>query len=188
MKREIISRNIKLFGGYFFILLSPLELINLILILTTNFKINDSSILLINLILKTDYGFLFSFVVWLMLIMLIIFFLIIGYYLIAFSKNELDTIMYSKQIFLIGAVFIVLTFIKMEMVYIIESGWILLDGEIINFERALQDFNYMPIFSYYMWRFLTVSDCYRITVAMVMVGFGLYWFSLQEKEITSQNP
>jgi len=187
MKREIISRNIKLFGGYFIILLSPLELINLILILTSNFEINDSSILLINLILKTEYGFLFSFLVWFMLVMLITFFLVIGYYLIIFSRNKLDSINYSKQIFLIGAILIILTFIKMEMVYLIESGSILLDGEMVNFEKAFQDFNYMPIYSYYMWRFLTMSDCYRLTVGMVMGGFGLYWLSLLEKEIDSQN-
>ncbi|MBD3211438.1 MAG: hypothetical protein GF311_02435 [Candidatus Lokiarchaeota archaeon] len=51
----------------------------------------------------------------------------------------------------------------------------------IGFERALLDFNYTPIYTYYMWRILPICDCYRIMVGIVMGGIGLYWLSIQEK-------
>lgn len=182
MKREIVSTNIKIFGGIFFIMLSSLELINLGFILFSNFKLNDSSTFLINLILNLEYGLLFSFITWFFLLALIIFFLIIGFYLMKFSQNQLSSIDYSRFIFLIGVIIIILTFSKMEMVYYIETGNLSCNGRMVNFEKALTDFHYMPIYSYYMWRFLTLSDCFRLTFGMVMGGFGLYWLLIQEKK------
>ncbi|TFF84919.1 MAG: hypothetical protein EU518_02000 [Promethearchaeota archaeon] len=181
MKREIISNNIKIFGGFLFIIISVLELINLSFILFTPFEINGSSTAFAFLILQLDYGFLFSFILWFTLFMIIFFFLINGFYFLKISKNELESFEYSKHLFLMGLILLILTFFKMCIIYFIEIGEIMIGGEMIQLESALQDFNYMPIYSFYMWRLLTVSDCYRLIFGLVMGGFGLYWHLIEEK-------
>ncbi|TXT63085.1 MAG: conserved membrane protein of unknown function [Promethearchaeota archaeon] len=186
IKREIVSENIRIFGGVFFIAIVPLELINFIFVLFSDFKINGSTTKIINILLYYEYGPAFSLMIWFFLLVLIMFFWILGFYFLKFAKNPLDSKNYSKHLFLIGAILITLTFIKLYMLYLIERGILILDNTQIGFEQALLDFNFTPIYTYYMWRILPICDCYRIMVGIVMGAIGLYWLSVQEKEEKSK--
>ena len=176
MDREIIAKKIKIFGGLFFIILSIIEFTNLILLLSTPINLNGTSDLLI-LTIFNFYSVEYSTsITWLFVFIIGICFIILGLYIIKFSTKKLIDYTFSKHMFFIGILILIISIIKMNLLYLIQISEFKDNGGSIAFVDLIQDLNYMPAYSFYLWNFFIIPCCYEIIFSIVMSAAGLNWF------------
>jgi len=183
MKRESVSYYIKIFGGFFLIVLSIIEMITLTLLLMMEININGMSMRLFTFVFNLND--LTLFVLWLSFMIIIFCFLIFGFLSIILSSNkELDDYNYSKNMFIMGVIILISAFIQWEYIYLIGSRLIkgyLIDGFIIiplnNIRTILQYFD----FSFYLWLIFSFTVSFKVILGLTAGGFGLHWVAEKEK-------
>ncbi len=185
MKRESVSKYIKIFGGIFLIVLSIIEMISLTLLSFMEVNINGMSMKFFTFVFNLNN--LTLFVLWLSFMIIIICFLIFGFLSIILSSNkELDDYNYSKHMFIMGIIILVSAFIQWEYIYLIETYLVkgyLIDGFIIipfnNIRTIIQYFD----FSFYLWLVFSFTLSSKVILGLTAGGFGLHWVAEREKAL-----
>ncbi|MBD3195233.1 MAG: hypothetical protein GF317_09270 [Candidatus Lokiarchaeota archaeon] len=182
-KNRIIS-NIRIFGVYFFIVLSILEIINMSLIFTTNIELDSISMPFIFVILNFEYFSLFGLIAWIFLICIISTFVILAFFLYKTINNQkLEDYLFSKYLFILGVIILMMGLIKLEVVFFINESLINYDSTQITIGAAFKDFNFMPIYIAYMWNSFTMFSCYYILLGLVIPGVNMNWMLKIQREI-----
>jgi hypothetical protein len=186
MKRENVSYYIKIFGGFFLIVLSIIEIISLTLLLMMNVNINAMSMNLFTVVFNLND--LTLFVLWLSFMIILFCFLIFGFLSIILSSNkELDDYNYAKHMFIMGVIILISAFIQWEYIYLIGSH--LVNGYLIdvffiiplnNIKTIFQYFDY----SFYLWLIFSFTVSSKVILGLIAGGFGLHW--VREKEKTME--
>ncbi|TFG00583.1 MAG: hypothetical protein EU541_01865 [Promethearchaeota archaeon] len=167
MEREIVSKYVKIFGAVGMLVVSLMDIIAFIVLTLIPVEVYGGSEALYIVQMFNIYDLL-ALVLWLCLIVSLCTYLITGIILITFSNNnEVNDYTYSKHLFLIGVVLLLIGFLNSEFIYLIY-----VNTNIVTY-----------VIPYFILIFFITTNCYVLIVAIVMGGVGLYWVLDKEGEL-----
>jgi hypothetical protein len=159
MKRDIVSKYVKIFGALGILVVSVMDIISFIILTLTPVSANGGGEVFY--ILRMFYSQdLIVPILWISFIGSVCTYIIIGLLLISFSNNtKVNDYTYSKHMFLFGVVLLLVGFIHSNFIYLIFTN-----TSIMNF--------LVP--SFILIFFISIN-CYVLVLSMVIGGVGLYW-------------
>lgn len=172
-------KKICIIVAFIFVIMSILELLFSIILAFSTINLGGSPILISSLLLEFNYMPLEGLFLWVFLNVIIVFFLISGLILLRYvKKKEADDITMAKSLVIFGMMFLIVTFIKLEYIF-------LLNGTEVNGNYTFQEILYNPeITASYipvLWIFYTAISCGYLIMGLVVPAISLYWVLQLEK-------
>ena len=187
MDEQSIKKVLRTFGTVF-ILLSIIELINLVLLWNSTFNLDGRKILFQELILTSNIVPSYAKFIFLFLICSICFFLILG---ILHWKITAEIDLYDKskprQVLFLGVVVLAFSFIKMGYITYLSSMRLdLKRGR--TFLSAVYNSNIVPFYVTVIWVFFISVVCCYLMIGLCEGGGGLKWsMFLRDNETGDEN-
>lgn len=187
MNEQSIKKVLRTFGAVF-ILLSIIELINVVLLWNSIFNLDGRKILFQELILTSNIFPSYAKFLFLFLICSICFFLIVGILHLKLTAN-LDLYDKSKprQVLFLGVIVLAFSFIKLG--YILYFGSMKLNlKQPRTFLSAVYNSNIVPFYVTVIWVFFISVVCCYLMIGLYEGGGGLKWsMFLRENETENEN-
>ncbi len=187
MDEKSIKRVLRTFGAAF-ILLSIIELINVVLLWNSIFNLDGRKVLFQELILTSNIFPSYAKFLFFFLICSICFFLIIG---ILHWKLTADIDLYDKskprQVLFLGVIVLAFSFIKLG--YILYFGSMKLNlKQPRTFLSAVYNSNIVPFYVTVIWVFFISVVCCFLMIGLCEGGGGLKWsMFLRDNETEEEN-
>ena len=171
-KQNIIKKN-KIFGGYSFLILSITEIIFFTSLLATPFDINGDTKVLFLFLFDLNIVELSTTILWIFILTIDICFFILGLYIIRFYSEKKEERELLKHIFFIGILILLITIIKIIILYQIQIS--IFNDTIIKivFIELIQDMLYAPAYTFILWIIFIIPSCYEIIYSLAISGVGL---------------
>ena len=170
--------------GFIFMSLSIIEIEFVIFLNFAEFYINGSSMLLSEFIYGSSYFPLTGTVLWLIFIISIAIFLIVGFFIFKTArKNMIESKSLAKLMVVLGMVILIGALLKMN--YLVLLGKTNLSTG-ISLQSVLFDFNLTPLISGISWIFFISVNCFLMIIALIITAFGIKWTLVIEQSETIQ--
>ncbi|MHA1439779.1 MAG: hypothetical protein ACTSPD_19710 [Promethearchaeota archaeon] len=179
--------------GFIYFLLSLIEIIFAIIIVSTEVLIDGESMLLQSMMINSDISPIDILFLWTLLILTICIFLSLGLIMILLGvKKKTDGKVLAKQLVIVGMVILILGFIKFEYFILLANTelFIEFEGEALTFQSALYNSQIAPFYIAVMWIFFASATCSHLILGLVIAAGGLKWlleYEQQESKEKSTN-
>ena len=169
--------------GYLFMILSFFEIEFFILLNFTEFNgIEANPILLSEFIYGSDYISLTGTVLWLILIISMGCYAIVGLGMFKIAKsNKIKNNLLAKLMVVIGMVILLGALVKMNYLVLLGKTDIFTFSGDISFQSALYDFDITPILPAIFWVYLISATCCYMIAGLIIATLGIKWNLLIEK-------
>ena len=182
MKYEKVLKFLKIVGSIFTIV-SLVEIVYIILLNFVYFNLDGNSLLLAEFVYSSTIFPPSGTLLWLFLIISMIFYLILGLFMFKVgSKNDIESIPLAKFLVVIGMVFLLGGFVKMNYLVLLGKTKITSTITTISFQSALYDMNITPIMPAIFWVFFISINISILLAGLVITAVGIKYTLLQEQQ------
>jgi len=182
MEHKKVSKFLEIIG-YIFMSLSCLEITFFISLNFMEFNnIETNPILLSEFIYGSNYISLTGTVLWLILILSMVCYAIVGIVMFKTAKsNKIKNNLLAKLMIVIGMVILLGALVKMNFIVLLGKTDIsTLSGD-ISFQSALYDFDIIPILPAIFWIYFISATCCFMIAGLTITTLGIKWTLLIEK-------
>ncbi len=182
MKEEKVRKFLEIAGSTF-IVVSLIELAYLILLNFTIFILDGSSILLYEFIYSSTIFPFSGTLLWLFVHISSICFLLLGIFILKLaSKQNIESIPLAKYIVVIGMIFLLGAFVKMDFLVLLGHTNISTTFTTISFQFALADSSITAIMPGIFWIFFISLDVFLMLSGLAITAVGIKYTLQQEEE------
>ncbi len=170
--------------GFIFMSLSIIEIEFVIFLNFAEFYVSGSSMLLSEFIYSPSYFPLVGTVLWLIFIISIIIFLIVGLFIFKTArKNMVESKSLAKLMIVLGMVIVIGALLKMNYLVLLGKTNI---STGIPFQSVLYDFSITPLMPGIFWTFFISVNCFLMIISLIITAFGIKWTLVIEETETEK--
>lgn len=172
--------------GCIFIIISYIEISFFIALNFIEFNYLDiKPILLSDFIYGSSYISLEGTILWIILIISMVCFLVLGFYIFRTAKSsKMGSKSLAKLMIVIGMVVLIGALVKMNFLVLLGKTDISTFYGSIPFQTALYDFDITPIIPGVFWIYFISVNCALMIAGLVISAIGIKWSLLIEKPET----
>ncbi len=167
-----------------FVVLSVVELINIMVLLNTELTIDGKEILLSKIIFSSENFPLEGTLLWIFFTIFVCCFLVIGILFRLMSiKKDFEPKLLAKYLVGLGILILVFSFVKLEYISLLAKTPILLvEDSDFTLQAALYNPHVAPFSAAVLWIFFTAVICGSLIVGIVVTAGGLKWLIEMEEQ------
>lgn len=182
MKYEKVQKFLEIAGSTF-IVVSLIELAYLILLNFTEFILDGNSILLYEFIYSSTIFPFSGTLLWIFVYISSVWFLLIGIFMFKLASNQnIESIPLAKYIVVIGMIFLLGAFVKMDFLVLLGHTNIHTPYTTISFQFALADPSITGIMPNVFWIFFISLDIFLMLSGLTITAVGIKYTLQQEEE------
>ncbi|MHA2036685.1 MAG: hypothetical protein ACW98X_09650 [Promethearchaeota archaeon] len=177
MDHKKIIKFLKIIG-LIIVCLSVIEIVFIILLNFTEFDLNGSLILLSEFIYGSSYVSLTGTVFWLIFIISMFMFLILGFYIFKTAKNnKIESKSLAKLMIVLGMVSLLGALIKMNYLVLLGKTPLFFPLPVGTtvFQTALYSLDITPLIAAIFWNFFISVNCFLMIISLIITAFGIKW-------------
>ncbi|GAJ06851.1 unnamed protein product [marine sediment metagenome] len=170
--------------GIIFMSVSVLEIEFVIFLNFAEFNISGSPMLLSEFIYSSSFISLTGTVLWLIYIISIVIFLIVGFFIFkTANKNMIESKSLAKLMIVLGMAILIGALVKMN--YLVLLGKTKLSSG-ISFQTILYSFNITPLMPAIVWTYFISVNCFLMMTPLIITAFGIKWTLVIEQSETEK--
>jgi hypothetical protein len=173
--------------GIIFMSLSVIEIAFIISLNFTEFNLNGSPILLSDFMYGSSYISLTGTVLWLIFIVSIIIFLIVGFCIFkTATKDVIESKSLAKLMIVLGMVILIGALVKMNYLVLLGKTSLSTGGGPVSFQTALYRFDITSVIPAIFWNFFISFNCFLLITPLIITAFGIKWTLTIEQSETDK--
>ncbi|MGV9173037.1 MAG: hypothetical protein ACOC35_10770 [Promethearchaeia archaeon] len=186
MDRKGVLKGLKVFG-LSFIIVSIVQFIGSIILMTIPMTIAGERTNLIELFGDTEIIGFSSFLLWIFIHLMIAYFLILGImFLVLRKKEELEKIRLAKYLVVAGIFILIACFVQLKYILMLTRTEVSITGS-PNFQDMIYDPDIVPFLADAIWISYTGVICGYLQFGLIITAGGLKWILEIEKQEEEKN-
>ncbi|MGV9199079.1 MAG: hypothetical protein ACOC4M_09585 [Promethearchaeia archaeon] len=184
--RKGVLKGLKVFG-LSFIIVSIVQFIGSIILMTIPMTIAGERTNLIELFGDTEIIGFSSFLLWIFIHLMIAYFLILGImFLVLRKKEELEKIRLAKYLVVAGIFILIACFVQLKYILMLTRTEVSITGS-PNFQDMIYDPDIVPFLADAIWISYTGVICGYLQFGLIITAGGLKWILEIEKQEEEKN-